>query len=102
MPRGDADRNLLFGFLALQMDLVTREALIAALSAWVIDKSQGIGAILLAQGGLVDGELALLEGLVAAHLRKHGDDAGQSLAALGPLGEVGRVFERVNDPELHA
>jgi hypothetical protein len=33
-----ADRNLLFGILALQLDFVTRDALLAAMSAWVLAK----------------------------------------------------------------
>jgi hypothetical protein len=32
-PHAAADRNLLFGILALQADLVSRDALIAAMSA---------------------------------------------------------------------
>src|SRR5262249_49755447 len=40
-PRpADADRNLLFGILALQMDFIGRDALIAAMHAWVLDKAK--------------------------------------------------------------
>src|SRR5262249_40041689 len=31
-----ADRNLLFGILALQLDFVSRDALVAAMNAWVL------------------------------------------------------------------
>ena len=31
-----ADRNLLFGVLALQMDFITREALLSAMQAWAL------------------------------------------------------------------
>ena len=41
-----ADLNLLFGILALQMDFVTRDALIAAMHAWVLDKDKPLGRIL--------------------------------------------------------
>jgi hypothetical protein len=41
-----ADRNLLFGVLALQMDFVSRETLIAAMNAWVLDKHKPLGPIL--------------------------------------------------------
>ena len=33
-----ADRNLLLGIIALQMDFITRDALIAAMSAWVLEE----------------------------------------------------------------
>ena len=41
-----ADRNLLYGILALQMDFISRDALIAAMNAWVLDKAQPLGHIL--------------------------------------------------------
>jgi hypothetical protein len=36
----NADRNLLFGILALQMDFLRRDELIAAMHAWVLDKDR--------------------------------------------------------------
>jgi hypothetical protein len=37
-----ADRNLLFGILALQMDFISREALIQGTHAWVLNKHPGV------------------------------------------------------------
>jgi hypothetical protein len=45
-----ADRNLLFGILALQMDFISRDALIKAMHAWVLDKHKPLGQILVEQG----------------------------------------------------
>ena len=50
MAQADADRNLLIGILALQIDFVSREALIAAVSAWVRDKQKPLSQILVDQG----------------------------------------------------
>ena len=51
LPRpADADRNLLFGILALQMDFLTRDHLIAALNAWVLEKHKPLAQILEEQG----------------------------------------------------
>ena len=36
MSQSHVDRNLLFGILALQMDFISREALVAAMNAWVL------------------------------------------------------------------
>lgn len=33
------DRNLLFAMVALQLDFITRDALVEALQAWMLDKS---------------------------------------------------------------
>jgi hypothetical protein len=35
MGAANADRNLLFGILALQMDFIRREQLIAGMQAWI-------------------------------------------------------------------
>jgi eukaryotic-like serine/threonine-protein kinase len=85
MPDPSADRNLLFGILALQMDFVTRDALIAAMNVWVLDKVKPLGQILLEQGGLTTQRLHLLDALVEEHLQAHHDDPQQSLAALAAV-----------------
>jgi serine/threonine protein kinase/lipopolysaccharide biosynthesis regulator YciM len=97
-----ADRNLLFGILALQMDFVTRDALIRAMNAWVLEKHRPLGAILVEQQALAPERHALLEALVREHLRQHGDDPQKSLAAVSPIGSVRRDLEQVPDPDLHA
>ena len=40
MSQTHADRNMLFGILAMQMDFVTRDQLVSAMQAWVFDKAQ--------------------------------------------------------------
>src|SRR4051794_3097598 len=79
------DRNLLFGILALQMDFVSRDALIAAMNVWVLEKTKPLGQILLEQGHLSAQRLHLLDALVEEHLQAHNNDPEQSLAALGPV-----------------
>src|SRR5919197_7591 len=88
MSQPHADRNLLFGILAVQMDFVTRDQLLAAMNAWVLDKGKPLGDILRAQGALAADDHKLLEQLVAKHLAKHGNDPARSLAAVSPVGEV--------------
>ena len=89
----DADRNLLFGVLALQMDFISRGALVAAVTEWTSDRTKPLDQILVSQGGLTEPRRALLESLVSEHLRAHGDDLEQSLAAVSematPHGDLG-------------
>ena len=73
--RAVSDRNLLFGILALQMDFISKEASIAAMSAWVLAKSKPLGQILVEQGALAGDRQALLEALVQEHLKTHNHDA---------------------------
>jgi eukaryotic-like serine/threonine-protein kinase len=102
MSQAHADRNLLFGILAVQMDFITRDQLIGAMNAWVLEKGKPLGAILQAQGVLAKDEHALLEALVAKHLQKHGNDAARSLAAVGSAASVRDALAKVPDPEVHA
>jgi eukaryotic-like serine/threonine-protein kinase len=97
-----ADRNLLFGILALQMDFISRDALIAAMGAWVLEKAKGLGQILLAQGALVPERLALLEALVAEHVKVHHNDPQQSLASLSSVSSVREELASVADDDLQA
>jgi hypothetical protein len=43
MAESDAERNLLFGSLALQMDFITRDALVTAMRACAKEKDGTIG-----------------------------------------------------------
>jgi hypothetical protein len=97
-----ADRNLLFGILALQMDFISRDALVAAMNAWVLEKRKPLGQILVEQQSLNADEHAVLDALVQKHLQRHGNDPQRSLAAISSVGSVRRDLEQVADPDVHA
>jgi serine/threonine-protein kinase len=101
-PSPAADRNLLFGILALQMDFVPRDALIAAMNAWVLDKAKPLGLILVEQGALDAGNRAWLEAGVERHLEKHGNDPEQSLAAVSSIRSVRQDLQQIADPDVQA
>ena len=52
LPQHALDRNLLLGTLALQLDFIRPEALIAAMHAWAAAKTRSLGQILVEQGAL--------------------------------------------------
>jgi hypothetical protein len=94
-----ADRDLLFGLLALQIGLIDQSKLVAAFQAWTLDKARSLADHLVAQGDLDPEQRALLEALVAQHLKKHGD-ARESLAAI-PAGRSTRErLAQLGNPEL--
>ncbi len=101
-PGPAADRNLLFGILAVQMDFISRDALIAAMQAWVLDKAKPLGQILVEQSQLGAERRALLDALVAEHLKAHAGDLQQSLAALGAAASLRQHLSRLADAELSA
>src|SRR5262245_12539373 len=83
MPRrDDATRDLLFGLLALQNALVTRDQLVLAFAAWTAAPGKPLAVLLAEQGALRPEHRPLLDALVDAHLKLHGGDAERSLAAL--------------------
>jgi hypothetical protein len=94
MSQPTADRNLLFGILALQMDFIDRDALIKAMNAWVLEKTKPLGQILLEQGALQPEDRALLDTMVRRHLELHGNDAEKSLAALSSVGSVRKELSK--------
>src|SRR5262249_15348309 len=68
MSKADADRNVLFGLVAVQMDLISREALVAGFNAWVLRKNIPLGQVLVEQGALSAPRRDLLESLVNEHV----------------------------------
>ena len=100
-PRAGADRDLLFGLLALQLDFIDRDALVDAFHRRIGDRSKSLDRILLERGALSPSRHLLLAGLVEEHIKLHGDDPAKSLAALSPIGPVRADLSRVADGELH-
>jgi serine/threonine-protein kinase len=98
----DTARNLLFGLLAFQNGFIDRRALLAAFDVWMSDKSRSLDRVLADQGAISDDLLALINGLVKAHLAKHDNEPGKSLAALTPIGSVRNDLEALADPDVQA
>src|SRR4051794_14494026 len=95
-----ADRNLLFGILALQLDFINRDQLVAAMNAWVLAKQTPLGEILREQKALDDPNHDLLEALVQRHLGMHGNDPQKSLAAVSSIKSVRQDLEGLADPDV--
>src|SRR5262245_17326958 len=102
MSPGAADVNLLFGIMAVQTDFISRDALIEAMGAWVLDKSKSLGNILVERGALSADHHALLSSLVAAHVRVHHDDAQQSLASIPSASSLRQQLSQIADADVQA
>jgi eukaryotic-like serine/threonine-protein kinase len=97
-----ADRQLLFGLLALQNGLINQPQLLAAFQAWTLDKSRSLADHLEARGDLTGARRALLEGLAAIHLETHGGDPAKSLAAVLAGKSTRESLERIGDEDIGA
>jgi serine/threonine-protein kinase len=102
MAQPHADRNLLFGILALQLDFIGRDALVAAMNAWVLDKHRPLGQILVEQQALAAANREALELLVNRHLQHHSQQPQSSLAVVSIPPEVRRDLDGLADADLHA
>ncbi len=102
MTPPSADRNLLFGILAVQMDFVTQDSLIKAMNAWVLNKSKPLGELLVAEGALSADRRALLEALVEEHLKQHNQDVSQSLAAVSSVTSAREALGQISDQDVQA
>jgi eukaryotic-like serine/threonine-protein kinase len=100
MDHSGADRNLLFGLVALQNGLIDQAQLVAAFQAWTLDKGRPIADHLVGRGELDAADRSVVEALVARHLKKHGGDAAKSLAALPAAVSAKRSLGRLADSEL--
>ncbi|HEV3258646.1 MAG TPA: hypothetical protein VG013_17355, partial [Gemmataceae bacterium] len=85
-----ADRNLLFGILALRMDFISRDAFMEAMRAWLLDKSRPLGQILQDLGVLTAERRQLLETMAQEHVEAHQGDPRRSLAAVSVAPDVRR------------
>jgi tetratricopeptide (TPR) repeat protein len=99
MPAADTDRNLLFGVLALQADLLDAARFAEACSAWASRKDIPLPDLLVERGWLTEEERGHVEFLLRRKLLKHDGDARASLAEV-TNDEVRRSLASVADPEV--
>jgi PAS domain S-box-containing protein len=95
----ETDRNLLFGVLALQADLIDSRQFIDACTLWTTRKSVPLANVLMENGWLEPADKSHVEYLVERKLQKHGGDAKASLA-LAP-DEIKRSLAALGDVDIH-
>ena len=98
--RDDASRDLLFGLLALQNGMVTRDQLVAAFGVWTAAGGKPMGNLLVEQGALTQSRRGLLDALTADHLANHGGDPEKSLAALDISSTVRDRLAGIDNPAI--
>jgi len=83
-------------------DFIGREDLIAAVSAWLLEKSKPLEEILLEKNMLDQDCHQLLEALVVKHLEQHENDPEKSLAAVSSLDSIREELRKLEDSDLEA
>jgi serine/threonine-protein kinase len=95
----DTDRNLLFGVLALQADVITATQFIEACTLWASRKETALADLLTERGWLTAADRADVERLVQRKLHKHSGDARASLAEAAP-DPIRRSLAALRDPDV--
>src|SRR5262249_46081910 len=95
----DTDRNLLFGVLALQADLIDPARFAEACSAWAARKDTALADLLVERGWLTAADRAVVERLLERKLERHGGNARASLAAVADA-EVRRSLAALDDADV--
>lgn len=98
----DHSCDLLFGLLALQNGLIDPAQLVAAFQSWVRDKARPLADHLVGSGYLEPAHRRLLEGLVAAHVARHGGSADRSLAAISVGRSTREMLLGLGDSDVRA
>ncbi len=102
MSHNLAERNLLFGFVALQNSFISHEQFIAAVRLWLHDKQTPLDEILCDRQALARDEQQLIRGLVQKHLERHDNDAEKSLAVLSTVGSIIEELKQLGDADIDA
>lgn len=97
-----ADRQLLFGILALQNNFIDRHQLVRGFGEWVADKRVELPQILVAHGALTSDLARLLDQLVDQHQAVHGGVPKASLKALSSVSPLEDDLRTLNDQDLNA
>jgi serine/threonine protein kinase len=98
----ETDRNLLFGVLALQLDLIDREGFVNACGAWATRKEMPLPEVLVSLGLLTADDRREVERLMERRLRKHGGDVRASLAEAADHVVCGAVAAIGDDDLSHS
>jgi eukaryotic-like serine/threonine-protein kinase len=94
----DTDRNLLFGVLALQADLIDGDQFVKACTLWTARKDVPLPNLLIELGWITPTDRADVERLLERKLKKYGGDARVGLADVGD--HIKRSLASLQDDDI--
>jgi tetratricopeptide (TPR) repeat protein/tRNA A-37 threonylcarbamoyl transferase component Bud32 len=97
----DTDRNLLFGVLALQADLLDQARFVEACTLWASRKQAPLADLLVERGWLSAEDRTEIDKLLERKLKKHGGDARAGLSDL-TTDRVRKSLADIADPDVQA
>ncbi len=97
-----AETHLLFGLIALQVGLIDQAQLVAAFQAWARDKRRPLADHLADRGGPDSDGRAVIEAMVALHVKTHGGNVDESLAAVPSSRSTCASLAGLGEPDIEA
>jgi PAS domain S-box-containing protein len=94
----DADRNLLFGVVALQAELIDAQQFAEVCALWTACKNTPLADLLIERGWILPDDRLHVDYLLARKLRTHAGDARASLAAVPD--HVKRSLAALDDADI--
>lgn len=96
----DANREILFGLLAAQLQFVPRSAIVDAVRDWLQDQRKSVGEILIKKGVLQLDQRELLDSLTNEQIKKKWGDIVQSIADLSSVTQLLADLQSLKAVEL--
>ncbi len=92
-----ADRDLLFGLLALKTGLIDQTQLADGVRAWTTDKDQTLADHLVSLGHLTGRQRPAVEAIATIHLEAHDGRTDRSLAAISAGSDTQAMLATVGE-----
>ncbi len=99
MANTETDKNLLFGVIAMQSDLIDIQHFVDACTLWSSRKDSTLAVILIQNGWLQEEDRSHVDYLLARRVKKLGGDVRKSLAKMPDVAKS--ALESINSPSIH-
>ena len=95
----NAEHNLIFAGLGLQLGIIAKDKVIRAFTEWLFDKARSLGEILVHQKAITPEQRKALESAVEAHIQQEGGEQ-KALASLNHVKDLESDLDHLADNDL--
>ena len=96
----NAEHNLIFAGLGLQLGIIAKDKVIRAFTEWLFDKARPLGEILIHQKAITPEQRKALESAVEAHIQQEGGEQ-KALASLKNVRALEDELNHLDDEDIN-
>jgi formylglycine-generating enzyme required for sulfatase activity/serine/threonine protein kinase len=96
----NAEHNLIFAGLGLQLGIIAKDKVIRAFTEWLFDKARPLGEILVHQKAITPEQMKTLESAVDAHIQQEGGEQ-KALASLKNVRALEDELNHLDDEDIN-